>query len=211
MTKAIIGKKVGMTSIFAPDGRYIPVTVVEAGPCVVTQIKTVERDGYSAVQVAYDDVAARKLSKAELGHLKKAEAGAKKVLKEFKFTNAAELNVGNVYKCDVFALGDIVDVCGFTRGRGFSGVIQRHNQHRLKMTHGTGPVHREVGSMGANSTPSRVLKGKNLPGHYGHERVTIQNLEVVKVDTGRNVLLIKGSVPGPNGSYVTVAQAVKAK
>jgi len=211
MTKAIIGKKVGMTSIFAPDGSFIPVTVVEAGPCVVTQIKTPEKDGYSAVQVAFEDIAERKISKAEVGHLKKAGAPAKKVLKEFKYSNAADMSVGGTVKCDIFELGDVVDVSGLTRGRGFTGVIQRWNQHRLKMTHGTGPVHREVGSMGANSSPSRVFKGKRLPGHYGHEKVTIQNLEVVKVDAGRNVLLIKGSVPGPRGSYLTVKQAVKGK
>lgn len=210
MKKAIIGKKVGMTSIFAPDGTYIPVTVVEAGPCIVTQIKTVDSDGYSAVQVAFDETAERKLTKAEMGHLKKAGSTPKKVLKEFKFSNADEFKVGGVVKCDIFELGDIVDVSGLTRGRGFTGNIQRWNAHRLKMTHGTGPVHREVGSMGANSSPSRVFPGKKMPGHYGHEKVTIQNLEIVKIDVNRNVLLIKGSIPGPKGSYVTVAAAVKS-
>lgn len=209
--KAIIGKKLGMTQVFAADGSFVPVTVIEAGPCIVTQVKTADRDGYQAVQLGFEDVAERKLTKPELGHLKKSKCAPKKVLKEFKADNIADLQAGKTVKCDVFASGDIVDVCGRTRGRGFTGVIQRWNQHRLKMTHGTGPVHREVGSMGANSTPSRVLPGKNMPGQYGAERVTIQNLEIVKVDVSRNVLLIKGSIPGAKGSLVTVKQAVKAK
>jgi large subunit ribosomal protein L3 len=209
MTKALIAKKIGMTSIFAPDGAYIPVTVVEAGPCVVTQIKTTERDGYSAAVVAFEDIAERKLAKAQSGAFKKAGVAPKKVLKEFKYANVGDLAVGGVLTVELFASGDIVDVSGLTRGRGFTGNIQRWNAQRLKETHGVGPVHREVGSMGANSTPSRVLPGKKMPGHYGHEKVTIHNLEVVKVDAARNVLLIKGSVPGPNGCIVTVAQAVK--
>lgn len=209
MTKAIIGKKLGMTSVFAADGTFVPVTVIEAGPCVVTQIKTEERDGYAAVQVGFEDVAERKLNKPELGH-RKASGAVKKVLKEFRFDDVAAYEVGKEIKCDVFASGDIVDVSGLTRGRGFTGVIYRWNHHRLKETHGVGPVHREVGSMSANSTPSRVFKGKKMSGQYGHENVTIQNLEIVKVDTNRNVLLVKGGVPGPKGGLVVIKSAVKA-
>lgn len=219
MTKAIIGRKLGMTQIFAADGTFVPVTVVEAGPCVVTQVKTKERDGYEAVQFGFEDIPERKAARPQLGHVKKIKlddekkspCAPKKVFREFKFDNSAEYQLGRTVKCDMFASGDVVDVSGLTRGRGFTGVIQRWNTHRLKMTHGTGPVHREVGSMGANSTPSKVLKGKKMPGQYGHERVTIQNLEVVKVDTGRNVLLIKGSIPGPKGGLVAVKQAVKSR
>ena len=211
MTKAIIGKKVGMTSVFAQDGSFIPVTVVEAGPCTVTQIKTVEKDGYSAVQIAFEDTPERKLTGAEIGHLKKSGTSGKKVLKEFRYSNVSELALGSAITCSLFETGDIVDVSGLTRGRGFTGAVQRWNISRIAMSHGAGPVHRSVGSTGSNSTPSRVLKGKKMPGRYGHEKVTIQNLEVVKVDPVRNVLLIRGSVPGPKGSYLTVRQAVKGK
>lgn len=210
MTKAIIGQKVGMTQVFAADGTFVPVTVVEAGPCVVTQIKTKERDGYEAVQLGFKDAKESSKNKPELGHLKKSGA-VKRILKEFRFDNAADYEVGKVVSCDVFSNGDVVDVSGLTRGRGFTGVIYRWNHHRLKETHGVGPVHREVGSMGANSTPSRVFKGKKMPGQYGHENVTIQNLEIVKVDTARNVLLVKGGVPGPKGGFVVIKSAVKAK
>jgi large subunit ribosomal protein L3 len=209
MKKAIIGKKLGMTQLFAADGSFVPVTVIEAGPCVVTQVKTEDRDGYKAIQFGFMDVPERKLSKPEVGHLKKSKSAPKKVLKEFKFENAEQFELGKTVKCDIFAAGDVVDVSGVTRGRGFTGVIQRHNQSRLKMTHGTGPVHRSLGSTGANSTPSRVLPGKKMAGQYGNENVTIQNLEIVKVDTNRNVLLVKGSVPGPKGGLLTVRQAVK--
>ena len=210
MKKAILGKKLGMTQIFDNNGLVVPVTVVEAGPCFVSQVKTVSNDGYSAVQMVFGDVREGLLNKPMLGLLKKAEISPKKYIKEFKLDDAEGYKVGDKISCDVFAEGDMVDVTGTTRGRGFTGVIQRWNQHRLKMTHGVGPVHREVGSMGANSTPSRVFKNKHMPGHYGVERVTIQNLEVVKVDAERNILLVKGCVPGPKGSVVTIRETKKA-
>ncbi|MCI6542660.1 MAG: 50S ribosomal protein L3 [Firmicutes bacterium] len=209
MKKAILGKKLGMTQIFTPDGLVVPVTVVEAGPCSVVQKKTNEKDGYEAVVVAFNQTKENRLNKAQLGVLKKAGVQPAKILREFKFENSADYEIGKEIKADIFAENDIVDVSGTTRGRGFTGNIQRWNAHRLKMTHGVGPVHREVGSMGANSTPSRVFKNKKMPGHYGAEKVTIQNLEVVKVDSDRNILLIKGCVPGPRGSIVTIKEAVK--
>ncbi|MGN0748087.1 MAG: 50S ribosomal protein L3 [Christensenellales bacterium] len=209
MKKAILGKKLGMTQIFTPDGLVVPVTVVEAGPCSVVQKKTNEKDGYEAVVVAFNQTKENRLNKAQLGVLKKAGVQPAKILREFKFENSADYEIGKEIKADIFAENDIVDVSGTTRGRGFTGNIQRWNAHRLKMTHGVGPVHREVGSMGANSTPSRVFKNKKMPGHYGAEKVTIQNLEVVKVDSDRNILLIKGCVPGPKGSIVTIKEAVK--
>lgn len=210
MKKAILGKKLGMTQVFTPEGLVIPVTVVEAGPCPVVQVKNMEKDGYSAVVVAYQKQKASRVNKANAGAFKKAGVETYRMVKELRFENASEYALGQEIKCDIFAEGDKVDVTGTTRGRGFTGVIQRWNQHRLKMTHGTGPVHREVGSMGANSTPSRVFKNKHMPGHYGVERVTMQNLEVVKVDTDRNILLIKGCVPGPKGSVITVRESKKA-
>ena len=209
MNKAIIGKKLGMTQVFMQDGTMVPVTVVQAGPCTVVQKKTVERDGYSAVQLGYEEVPERKLNKPEQGHLKKANAGSLKHLKEFQLDNADALEVGAKIECDVFAEGDFVDVTGMTKGRGFTGVIKRWNQGRLKETHGVGPVHREVGSMGANSTPSRVLPGKHMPGQYGVEQVTVLNLAVVKVDKERGVILIKGAIPGAKNSVVYVRNAVK--
>lgn len=209
MKKAIIGKKLGMTQVFTPEGVVIPVTVVEAGPCPVVQVKNNEKDGYNAVVVAFEKQKAQRVNKPMTGAFKKAGTDCYKIVKELKFENANEYNLGQEIKADIFAEGDKVDVTGTTRGRGFTGVIQRWNQHRLKMTHGTGPVHREVGSMGANSTPSRVFKNKHMPGHYGVERVTIQNLEIVKVDASRNVLLVKGCIPGPKGSVVTIREAVK--
>ena len=209
MNKAIIGKKLGMTQVFMQDGTMVPVTVVQAGPCTVVQKKTVERDGYSAVQLGYEVVPERKLNKPEQGHLKKANAGSLKHLKEFQLDNADALEVGAKIECDVFAEGDFVDVTGMTKGRGFTGVIKRWNQGRLKETHGVGPVHREVGSMGANSTPSRVLPGRHMPGQYGVEQVTVLNLAVVKVDKERGVLLIKGAIPGAKNSVVYVRNAVK--
>lgn len=209
MKKAILGKKLGMTQIFTPDGLVVPVTVVEAGPCSVVQKKTNEKDGYEAVIVAFNQTKENRLNKAQLGVLKKAGVQPAKILREFKFDNSADYEIGKEIKADIFAENDMVDVSGTTRGRGFTGNIQRWNAHRLKMTHGVGPVHREVGSMGANSTPSRVFKNKKMPGHYGAEKVTIQNLEVVKVDSDRNILLIKGCVPGPRGSIVTIKEAVK--
>ena len=209
MKKAIIGKKLGMTQVFTPEGVVIPVTVVEAGPCPVVQVKNNEKDGYNAVVVAFDKQKAQRVNKPMTGAFKKAGVDTYRIMKELKFENANEYNLGQEITVDIFAEGDKVDVTGTTRGRGFTGVIQRWNQHRLRMTHGTGPVHREVGSMGANSTPSRVFKNKNMPGHYGVERVTIQNLEIVKVDASRNVLLVKGCIPGPKGSVVTIREAVK--
>lgn len=210
MNKAIIGKKLGMTQIFSADGKVIPVTVVEAGPCPVVQIKTTGNDGYEAVKVGFGNVDEKRVNKPDAGQFKKAGVAPLKVLKEFRFDDVSAYTVGQVITVDIFAEGDKVDVVGLTKGHGFSGVIKRWNQHRLKMTHGVGPVHREVGSMGANSSPSRVFKNKHMPGQYGNERVTIQNLEIVKVDTARNVLLIKGAIPGPKGGIITVSNTVKS-
>ena len=211
MNKAIIGRKVGMTQIFTEDGKVIPVTVVEAGPCPVVQVKTVENDGYSALKVGFIETSEKALTKPELGQFKKAGVKPHKVLKELRVDNAETYEVGAELKADVFAAGEMVDVSGLTKGHGFTGVFKRWNQHRLKMTHGTGPVHREPGSMGPISAPSRVFKHKHLAGQYGLENVTIQNLEVVKVDLNRNVLLIKGAIPGPKGSVVTIKNSVKSK
>ena len=210
MNKAIIGKKLGMTQVFSADGKVIPVTVIAAGPCPVVQVKTLERDGYSAVKLGFDEVKENTLNKPQAGLFKKANVPAQKVLREFRLENAESMKVGDVVTCETFAEGDKIDVSGVSKGHGFTGVIKRWNNHRLKETHGVGPVHREVGSMGANSTPSRVFKNKHMPGQYGHERVTIQNLEVVKVDAARNVLLIKGAIPGPKGGIITVSNTVKS-
>ena len=209
--KAIIGRKVGMTQMFTADGKMLPITVVEAGPCPVVQVKTVEKDGYAALKLGFIETKEQALNKPELGQFKKAGVKPHKVLKEVKVDDAESFSVGDVLKADVFAAGDKVDISGVSKGHGFSGVIKRWNQHRLKETHGVGPVHREPGSMGANSSPSRVFKHKNLPGQFGVENVTVQNLEVVKVDAARNALFIKGAVPGPKGSVVTVATSVKSK
>ena len=209
MNKAIIGRKAGMTQVFTAEGKVIPVTVIEAGPCPVVQIKTVEKDGYAALKLGFDETSEKNLNKPELGQFKKAGVKPCKVLKEFRLADHSSYSVGGTVTADVFAAGDRVDVHGVTKGHGFSGVIKRWNQHRLKETHGVGPVHREPGSMGANSTPSRVFKNKRLPGQYGVENVTIQNLEVVRVDVARNCILIKGSVPGPEGSVVTINDTVK--
>lgn len=211
MHKAIIGRKVGMTQIFAEDGKVIPVTVVEAGPCPVVQVKTVESDGYNALKLGFLEAKEKSLNKPELGQFKKAGVKPCKVLKEVRIDGVENYAVGNEVKADVFAAGDHVDVAGVTKGHGYTGVIKRWNQHRLKETHGVGPVHREPGSMGANSTPSRVFKQKHLAGQYGVENVTIQNLEVVRVDLARNAILIKGAIPGPKGSVVTIADSVKSK
>ena len=210
MEKAIIGKKIGMTQVFAPDGKVIPVTVVEAGPCTVIQKKTVEKDGYEAVQVGFASIKDKHVSKPLKGHFAKAEAEAKKYLREFRLADTSSLNVNDEIKCDIFAEADKVDVIDISKGKGYAGVIKRHNFSRLKETHGTGPVHRHPGSMGACSTPSRVLKGKKLAGHMGVDRVTVLNLEIVKVDAERNLLLIKGAIPGAKGGIVTVRNAVKA-
>ena len=210
MEKAIIGRKVGMTQIFTDDGRVEPVTVIEAGPCYVTQIKTEATDGYNSVQVAFGDIKAKNVNKCQTGAFKKAGVEPKRVLKEFKYNDISTFSLEQEIKADMFAEGDIVDVSGISKGHGFTGVIKRWNQQRLKMTHGVGPVHREVGSMGANSTPSRVFKGKKMPGHYGHEAVTVQNLRVMRVDADRNLILVKGAIPGPKKSIVTIKSAAKA-
>lgn len=209
MQKAIIGKKVGMTQIFDDSGKVIPVTVIEAGPCVVTQKKTEEHDGYSAVQLGFEDVKESKLSKPEAGHLKKAGVDAKRHLKEFKLDQAGEMNVGDVLKADVFAAGDKVDVIGTSKGHGYQGVVKRWGAQRTPMTHGGGPVHRHAGSMGSSSDPSRIFKGKIGAGQMGVEQVTIQNLDVVKVDSELNMLVIRGAIPGPKGGLVFVKSTVK--
>jgi len=209
MEKAILGKKLGMTQVFDDKGIMIPVTVVEAGPMKVVRKKTVDRDGYSAVVVAFGDINADKLNKPEAGVFKKAGVEPKRHLKEIKYSNADSYEIGADIKCDLFSDGDFVDVSGVSKGHGFSGTIKRWNHSRLKETHGTGPVVRQRGSCGMRSDPARVMKGLHMAGQYGHDNVTVQNLRIVKVDAGRNVLLIKGAVPGPNGGLVTVKQAVK--
>lgn len=210
MQKAIIGKKIGMTQIFDENGKVIPVTVVEAGPCTIVQKKTVENDGYAAVQMGYGDVKPQRLNKPEKGHFAKADVAPKKTLKEFRLDNSDALNVGDVVKADTFAVGDSVDVSGTSKGKGFAGAIKRHNQHRLKETHGTGPVHRQAGSMGACSSPSRIYKGKGMPGHMGAEAVTVQNLEIVKIDVENNLIAVKGAIPGLKGGIVAIVDSVKA-
>ena len=210
MQKYIIGKKIGMTQLFDENGKFIPVTVIEAGPCIVTQKKTIENDGYEAVQIGYGEVTDKHLNKPMKGHFAKADVATKKFLREFRADNCGEKNVGDLIKADTFAAGDKVDVCGISKGKGYQGVIKRFGAHSLKDTHGTGPVHRHAGSNGANSTPSRVYKGKNLPGHMGVEQVTVQNLEVVKVDAENNLIALKGAIPGPKGGIVTITDSVKA-
>ena len=209
MKKGIIGRKIGMTQIFDSKGNVIPVTVVNAGPCVVTQKKTVENDGYSAIQLGFSDIEERKLSKPAKGHFLKKELAFKRYLKEFKLEDADKMNVGDIITADIFAEGDRVDVTGTSKGHGYAGVIKRWGAHRLRMSHGTGPVHRQVGSMGANSSPSRVFKGKRMAGQYGNVRVTTLNLDVVKVDAEKNLLAIKGAIPGSRGSVVYIRNTVK--
>ena len=212
MKKAIVGKKVGMTQVFTPDGRLIPVTVIQAGPCPVVQKKTVETDGYEAVQVGFDEIPENRVkklvNKPEAGHFKKAGVAPCRKLREFRFEDAASYEVGQVIKCDVFAEGDKVDISGISKGHGFTGAIQRWNQHTGPMAHGS-KYHRGVGSLSANSDPSHVFKNKHMAGHYGVEKVTIQNLSVVRVDAERNLLLVRGAVPGPNGGTLIVREAVK--
>ncbi len=210
MQKGIIAKKIGMTQIFDETGKVLPVTVVEAGPCIVVQKKTTEKDGYEAVQLGFGDMKATKVTKPMKGHFDKAEVAYKKTLKEFRLDDTSSLNVGDLLKADTFAVGDMVDVSGTSKGKGFQGPIKRNNQHRLKETHGTGPVHRQAGSMGACSSPSRIYKGKVLAGHMGAEQVTVQNLEVVKVDTENNLIAIKGAIPGPKGGIICIVDSVKA-
>ena len=209
MKKAILGKKLGMTQIFDNNGLVVPVTVVEAGPCFVSQVKTVDNDGYSAVQLAFGDVRENLINKPLMGTLKKAEVSAKKYLKEFKLDNASEYKLGDKITCEIFAEGDYVDVTGTSKGHGFSGTIAKWNFHRHRMSHGNGPVHRHVGSIGANTFPAKVFKGKKMAGRWGNEKVTVQNLKVVKIDAERNVMLIKGAIPGAKGSLVSVKSAVK--
>ncbi len=207
--KAIIGRKVGMSQLFDENGRMIPVTVIEAGPCAVVQKKTKEKDGYEAVQLGFMDVPEHRLNKPKMGHLNKANAGAKKYLREFALDNAAELNLGDVIKADVFQAGDFVDVTGTTKGHGYQGVIKRCGAHRLKETHGSGPVGRHPGSLGAGTDPSRVFKGHIGAGQMGVDRVTIQNLSVVRVDPNLNLLAVRGAVPGPKGGIVLIKSTVK--
>ena len=208
MNKAIIGKKVGMTQIFDESGKVIPVTVVEVGPCVVTQVKTLEKDGYEAVQMGFQDVKESKLTQPEAGHLKKAGVAPKKHLKEFRLEES-ELNVGDEVKADVFEAGEKVDVTGISKGHGYQGVIKRHNARRTPMTHGGGPVHRHAGSMNSCSTPSRIFKGKIGAGQMGVEQVTVQNLDIVQVDPELNMIVVRGAVPGPKGGLVYLKNTVK--
>ena len=210
MKKAIIAKKIGMTQVFTENGALVPVTVLEAGPCVVVQKKTMENDGYEAIQVGFADAKEKKVTKPMKGHFTKAGVAAKKYVKEFKLEDAANYEVGAEIKADVFAAGDKVDVAGVSKGKGYQGVIKRFGQHRLRESHGTGPVARHAGSLGAFSNPSRVFPGKRLPGHMGCVRVTVQNLTVVKVDTENNLIAVKGAVPGSKGTIITLANSVKA-
>ena len=209
MKKALIGKKVGMTQIFDENGVVIPVTVIEAGPCVVAQVKTLENDGYEAIQLGFGEIKEKKLNKPAKGHFAKANVTAKKHLREFRLDSIEGIKVGDELKADVFAAGEKIDVQGTSKGKGFQGVIKRHGQHRGPMWHGS-MYHRRPGSMGATSTPGRVFKGKKLPGHMGRVTVTIQNLDVVRVDMDKNVILVKGSVPGAKGSILKIKSAIKA-
>ena len=209
MTKGLIGKKIGMTQIFDEAGKVVPVTVIEAGPCVVTQLKTAENDGYEAVQLGFGDVSPKHVNKPMAGHFKKSDLPFKKTLKEFRLDDISNVNVGDIIKADVFVAGDVIDVSGVSKGKGFQGAIKRHNQHRLKETHGSGPVVRQAGSMGACSSPSRIFKGKGMAGHMGAENVTVQNLVIVKIDAENNLIAIKGAVPGPKGGVVCITDAVK--
>lgn len=210
MQKAILAKKIGMTQIFEQEtGEMIPVTVLEAGPCVVTQVKTVENDGYSAVQVGFGEIREKLVNKPEKGHFNKAGVEYKRMLKEFRLENAETFEVGNEIKADVFATGDKVDVSGMSKGKGYQGAIHRHGMHRGPMEHGS-KYHRHAGSNGAATSPGRVFKGKKLPGHMGNVHTTVQNLEVVRVDAEQNLILIKGSVPGPKKAVVTIVNTVKA-
>ncbi len=210
MVKGIIGKKIGMTQLFDENGKVVPVTVIEAGPCAVVQKKSVESDGYEAVQLGFGEVSAKKVNKAAAGHFKKADVAPKRTLREFRLDDISSVNVGDILKADVFAAGDKVDVAGFSKGKGYQGAIKRWNCHRLRESHGTGPVARHAGSNGPISDPSRVFPGKHLPGHMGFERVTVQNLTVVKVDAENNLIAIKGAVPGAKGTIITICDSVKA-
>ncbi|MBR0423266.1 MAG: 50S ribosomal protein L3 [Clostridia bacterium] len=210
MKKAILGKKIGMTQVFDEKGKVVPVTVVEAGPCVVSQKKTVETDGYDAVQIGFGDLRPKLVNKPMKGHFDKSDIAPKRVLRECRFDDISTYNVGDIIKADVFADGDKIDIVGTSKGKGYAGVIKRWNFRRLKETHGSGPVVRKGGSIGACSDPSRVFKGKKMSGHLGAERVTVQNLKIVKVDVENNLIAIKGAVPGPNGGIVLICDSVKA-
>ena len=210
MKKGIIGKKIGMTQIFDEIGNVIPVTVIEAGPCVVTQKKTTENDGYEAVQLGFIDAKEKQLTKPMKGHFAKANVAAKKHLKEFRLEDCSALNVGDAITAETFAAGEKVDVTGTSKGHGYTGAIKRWNHHTLCSTHGVGPIHREVGSMGANSTPSRVFKNKKMAGQYGNEQVTVLNLKVVKIDAEKNLIAVKGAIPGAKNSIVFIRDSVKA-
>ncbi len=210
MQKGLIGKKLGMTQFFDANGNVIPVTVIEAGPCMVSQIKTAENDGYEAIQIGFGDLKASKVNKPMKGHFAKGDAAPKKVLRELRLDDISTYKVGDLIKADIFAEGDKVDAVGTSKGKGYAGVIKRWNFSRLKMSHGTGPVARHGGSLGASSTPSRVMKGKKMAGHLGAERVTVQNLEVVKIDAENNIIAVKGAVPGPKGGIVVLQDSVKA-
>ena len=209
MKKGIIGKKIGMTQIFDANGNVIPVTVIEAGPCTVTQKKTVETDGYDAIQLGFVDVAEKKLTKAEAGHFAKAGVSCKKHLKEFRLEDISGFNTGDTVTADIFAAGEKVDVTGITKGHGYSGVIKRWNHHHLRMTHGTGPIHRQPGSMGVID-PARIFKNKKMAGQYGNEQVTVLNLSIAKIDAEKNIIAVKGAVPGARGGIVFIRNAVKA-
>lgn len=210
MQKGIIGKKVGMTQIFDEAGKVVPVTVIQAGPCVVVQKKTKDSDGYNAVQLGYGDVSAKRVNKPAKGHFDKADVAPKRTLREFKFDEMGDMKVGDILKADVFSEGDKIDATGISKGKGYAGTIKRWNGHVMRKTHGTGPIARHAGSMGACSTPSRVMKGKKLPGHMGAEQVTVQNLTIVKVDAENNLIAIKGALPGAKGSVVCIRDSVKA-
>ena len=209
MQKGIIGKKIGMTQVFDEKGNVVPVTVIEAGPCVVVQKKTVANDGYDALQFGFGDVSVNRVNKPMKGHFEKADVAPKRTLREFRFDNCDALNVGDIVKADTFASGDRVDVVGISKGKGYAGAIKRWNFQRLKETHGTGPVARHAGSLGACSSPSRVYKGMKGAGHLGAERVTVQNLDVVKVDAENNLIAVRGAVPGPRGGIVVLSDSVK--
>ena len=210
MKKGLIGKKIGMTQIFDEKGNVIPVTVIECGPCVVAQKKTAENDGYDAIQLGFMDAKAKQMNKAEKGHFEKNGIQIKKHLKEFRYEDCSAYNVGDVITVDTFAAGEKVDITGMTKGHGYSGVVKRWNCHKLRMTHGVGPVHRQPGSMGANSSPSRIFKNKKMAGQYGNENLTVLNLEVIKVDAEKNLIAIKGAIPGARGGIVFIRNSVKA-
>lgn len=209
MKKGIIGKKLGMTQIFDEVGNFIPVTVIEAGPCVIAQKKTAEHDGYDALQLGFMDIAERKLTKPEAGHFKKNNVALKRHLKEFRLADCSGYNTGDTITSDIFAAGEKVDVTGMTKGRGFTGVVKRWNAKILRMTHGTGPIHRQPGSMGANSSPSRIFKNKIMAGHYGDEQVTVQNLTIIKIDAEKNIIAVKGAIPGAKNGIVFIRDTVK--